>query len=206
VGANRPHSGPDQRLDVTFIASAPDLARCPEPDGPEIAFAGRSNAGKSSALNRLTGNRHTARVSKTPGRTQLLNFFGVAGGGRFVDLPGYGYAKAARSSQQAWQRNVNEFLSRRDALTAIVLVTDIRHPGQPYDLELLEWADASELPLLLLLSKADKLKRNAQNKALQAALKATRDMPLVQVQLFSAQSGLGKDAVIDILRGWLQPE
>lgn len=192
-------------MNMQFIASAPGLAQAPAPDGPEVAFAGRSNAGKSSVLNQLTGSRLTAKVSKTPGRTQLLNFFAVAGGGRVVDLPGYGYAKAARSSQQTWQRNVNEFLSQREALTAVVLVTDIRHPGQPYDLELLEWAHASELPLLLLLNKADKLKRNAQNQALQAMRKATAHMPLVQVQLFSAQSGLGKDAVMQILRSWLQP-
>ena len=196
----------EQRMDMQFIASAPGLAQCPAPDGPEVAFAGRSNAGKSSVLNRLTGSRHTAKVSKTPGRTQLLNFFAVADGGRVVDLPGYGYAKAARSAQQAWQRKVNEFLSEREALAAVVLVTDIRHPGQPYDLELLEWANASELPLLLLLNKADKLKRNAQNQALQAMRKATAHMPLVQVQLFSAQSGLGKEAVMEILRAWLQPE
>ena len=196
----------EQRMDMQFIASAPGLAQCPAPDGPEVAFAGRSNAGKSSVLNRLTGSRHTAKVSKTPGRTQLLNFFAVADGGRVVDLPGYGFAKAARSAQQAWQRNVNEFLSEREALAAVVLVTDIRHPGQPYDLELLEWANASELPLLLLLNKADKLKRNAQNQALQAMRNATAHMPLVQVQLFSAQSGLGKEEVMKILRAWLQPE
>lgn len=196
----------EQRIDVEFIASAPALAQCPAVDGPEIAFAGRSNAGKSSVLNQLTGNRHTAKVSKTPGRTQLLNFFAVAGGGRFVDLPGYGYAKATRSAQQAWQRSVNQFLSEREPLTAVVLVSDIRHPGQPYDVELLEWAHASELPLLMLLNKADKLKRNAQNQALRDTLNATTHMPLVEVQLFSAHSGLGKDAVIDTLRGWLQTD
>lgn len=204
MSANRTQAEPDQRLDVEFIASAPGLASAPPADGPEIAFAGRSNAGKSSVLNRLTGSRHTAKVSKTPGRTQLLNFFAVSGGGRLVDLPGYGYAKAGRRAQEAWQRNVNEFLSHREALAAVVLVTDIRHPGQPYDLELLEWAAASELPLLVLLNKADKLKRNAQNQALQAMRAATQHMPLVKVALFSAQSGLGTDPVIEILKTWLQ--
>jgi GTP-binding protein len=196
-------SEPLQRLDVEFIDSAPDLARAPRADGPEVAFAGRSNAGKSSVLNQLTGNRRTAKVSKTPGRTQLLNFFTVAGGGRFVDLPGYGYAKAARSAQQAWQRNVNDFLSRRDALCGVVLVTDIRHPEQPHDVELLAWAAASELPVLVLLNKADKLKRNAQNQALHAMVRAVKDMPLVQIQLFSAHNGLGTNAVIETLRDWL---
>ena len=192
------------RLNMEFIACAPDLRRAPAADGPEVAFAGRSNAGKSSVLNRLTGSRHTAKVSKTPGRTQLLNFFRVAGGGRVVDLPGYGYAKASRSQQEAWQRNVNEFLSHRQPLAAVVLVTDIRHPQQPFDMELLEWANASELPVLLLLNKADKLKRGAQAKALQAAKRATGKMPRVRVELFSAQNGLGTEPVIEVLRHWFE--
>ena len=193
----------DSRLNVAFIASAPDLERCPAPDGVEIAIAGRSNAGKSSVINRLTGSRSTAKVSKTPGRTQLLNFFAVKGGGRLVDLPGYGYAKAGKRAQQAWQRSVNDFLSNRETLGGVVLVTDIRHPGQPFDVELLEWAAASEMPVLVLLNKADKLKRNAQHNALRAMQDALRDMPLAKTELFSAQSGQGCEAVIGILSEWL---
>ena len=165
--SNEDSRTPPDRLNVSFLMSAPTLAKCPLPIGSEIAFAGRSNSGKSSVLNRLTGNRQTARVSKTPGRTQLLNFFDVAGGGRLVDLPGYGYAKAGRKAQQDWQSAVNEYLSYRDNLTAVVLVTDIRHPGQPYDEELINWSVESELPLLILLNKADKLKRGARMNALQ---------------------------------------
>jgi len=97
-----------QRLEVSFLTSSPSLRNCPPPQGPEVAFAGRSNAGKSSVLNRLTGSRQTAKVSKTPGRTRLLNFFAVRAGGRLVDLPGYGYAKAQKSAQAAWQESVNE--------------------------------------------------------------------------------------------------
>jgi GTP-binding protein len=154
----------EQRLELTFLTSAPDLKRCPPPDRPEVAVAGRSNAGKSSVLNRLTGNRQTAKVSKTPGRTQLLNFFDVqrigrrVARGRLVDLPGYGFARAGREAQARWQAAVNRFLSERRSLRAVVLVMDIRHPLQPYDVELIDWAAASELPMLVLLNKADKLK------------------------------------------------
>lgn len=197
--ANKDRGSAD-RLAVRFISSAPTLRQCPRPEGPEIAFAGRSNAGKSSVLNRITGSRSTAKVGKTPGRTRLLNFFAVEGGGRLVDLPGYGYAKAARSAQHEWQASVNDYLSNRDALQALVLVSDIRHPGQPFDKELLEWAAASELPLLILLNKADKLGRNAQAKALKAMERLTEKMPLVDVILFSATSGLGNDATVAWLR------
>ena len=192
--------GSVDRLQVSFLTSAPSLRQCPEPDMPEIAFAGRSNAGKSSVLNRLTGSRQTAKVSKTPGRTQLLNFFSVADGGRLVDLPGYGYAKAARKAQKEWQRSVNDYLSNRDALSAVVLVTDIRHPNQDFDVDLIDWAVASEMPLLVLLNKADKLGRNAQMQALHVLRGAVAEAPLVEVMLFSAQSGLGTDEVVAWVR------
>lgn len=191
------------RLQVSFILSAPTLAKCPRPTGPEVAFAGRSNSGKSSVLNRLTGNRHTAKVSKSPGRTQLLNFFDVKDGGRVVDLPGYGYAKAGRQAQQKWQRAVNEYLSYRDNLTAVVLVTDIRHPDQPYDTELINWSAESELPLLVLLNKADKLKQSARTKALRHVRKTVNRFPHIEVLCFSAFSGLGHREVLTAIAGWL---
>jgi GTP-binding protein len=194
---------PLQRLEVSFLTSAPNLAQCPAPDGPEIAFAGRSNAGKSSVLNQLTGNRRTAKVSKTPGRTQLLNFFEVRGGGRVVDLPGYGYAKAARATQTAWQQSVNEYLSFRDSLCAVVLVSDIRHPGQPFDMDLIQWSVESEIPLLMLLNKADKLKQGARSKALRDAERQFASHPTVQVQCFSAQSGLGHEQAYATIMSWL---
>jgi len=131
------------RLATEFLASAPDLRHCPPGHEPEVALAGRSNAGKSSVLNRLTGNRRTARVSKTPGRTRLINLFQVSGGGRLVDLPGYGYANAARAEQERWQRAVNEFLSFREQLVGVILVSDIRHPGTSFDTELIDWPAAS---------------------------------------------------------------
>jgi GTP-binding protein len=186
---------------VSFLTSAPALRQCP-PAVPEVAFAGRSNAGKSSVLNRLTGSRQTAKVSRTPGRTRLLNFFTVASGGRLVDLPGYGYAKAPRQVQHDWQRSVNQYLSHRDCLNAVVLVTDVRHPHQPFDTELIEWAAASKLPLLVLLNKADKFKRNPQLQALRTMEQETAEMPQVKVSLFSAQSGLGSDAAV----GWVREQ
>ena len=194
------------RIHVTFATSAARLAQCPDPQGPEIAFAGRSNAGKSSVLNRLTGSRRTAKVSKQPGRTQLLNFFDVAGGGRLVDLPGYGYARAEKAAQAAWQRTVNEYLSHREALSGVVLVMDIRHPLQPFDIELIEWAAPSELPLHILLNKADKLKRGAQGKVLQQERNAVAEAPLISVQTFSAQTGQGLPELVATLSDWLSTE
>lgn len=197
------------RLEVTFLISAPDIGHCPPPDRPEVAFAGRSNAGKSSVLNRLTGNRHTAKVSKTPGRTQLLNFFEVqrigrrVGHGRLVDLPGYGFARAGREAQARWQAAVNEFLSQRESLRAVVLVMDIRHPLQPFDQELIDWAAASELPLLVLLNKADKLKYGAQQAALAKVRRHLQKQPHATAQTFSALRGQNVAEVLAILGGWL---
>ena len=192
-----------ERLEATFLTSAPDLKRCPRDDIPEIAFAGRSNAGKSSVLNQITGNIRTAKVSKTPGRTQLLNFFDLKQGGRLVDLPGYGYAKAGKAAQAQWQQSVNNYLSHRENLVALVLVTDIRHPGQPFDEELISWSTASELPMRVLLNKSDKLSRSAQHKALQAFRNAHKQHPLLSVQCFSALKGTGKNELIAQVSEWL---
>ena len=194
-----------ERLDVQFVLSAPTLSGCPAPDTAEVAFAGRSNAGKSSVLNRLTGSRQTARVSKTPGRTRTLNFFAVKEGGRLVDLPGYGYAKAGKAAQASWQRAVNEYLSRRESLTGVVLVMDIRHPLTAFDAEVISWADASAMPLLALLNKADKLKHGARQKTLRAVTGHLSRAPLCRVQLFSARSGIGIPEVLGLLRTWLEP-
>ncbi|NCF32834.1 MAG: YihA family ribosome biogenesis GTP-binding protein [Proteobacteria bacterium] len=192
-----------ERLDATFLTSAPDLRRCPPADTAEVAFAGRSNAGKSSVLNQLTGNRRTAKVSKTPGRTQLLNFFSVRQEGRLVDLPGYGYAKATLNAQQQWQKAVNHYLSYRDSLVGLVLVMDIRHPNQPFDKDLLSWAQESGLPIHILLNKADKLGRNAQQKALSQLQRAYADHPTASMQCFSAAKGSGKGQLMELLLQWL---
>lgn len=194
------------RLEVSFLTSAPSLRNCPPPQGPEVAFAGRSNAGKSSVLNRLTGSRQTAKVSKTPGRTRLLNFFAVREGGCLVDLPGYGYAKAQKSTQVAWQESVNEYLSYRENLVAVVLVMDIRHPLQSSDTQLLDWAHDSGIPVRVLLNKADKLKHGARQNALRDVQRALAGNPFAVVQSFSASSGLGHAELLETLKDWLSTE
>jgi GTP-binding protein len=195
-----------ERLDATFLDSAPDLKRCPKDSELEVAFAGRSNAGKSSVLNQITGNKRMAKVSKTPGRTRLINFFTLQRGGRLVDLPGYGYAKASKTAQSTWQHSVNNYLSNRDNLVGLVLVTDIRHPGQPYDEELLRWSADSELPICVLLNKADKLSFSAQQKALQAFKHAHADHPQLTLLCFSASKGTGKADLIEQITNWLANE
>ena len=192
-----------ERLDATFLTSAPDLKRCPRDDVLEVAFAGRSNSGKSSVLNQITGNRRMAKVSKTPGRTRLLNFFDLRTGGRLVDLPGYGYAKAGKAAQAEWQRAVNNYLSHRDNLVALVLVMDIRHPNQAYDQELLDWSAASGLPVRVLLNKADKLSSAKQQKAVTEFKRAYPKHPTLSVQAFSALRGKGKVELIATLLKWL---
>lgn len=192
------------RIHAEFLLSAPSLKQCPEGDRPEMAFAGRSNAGKSSVLNQITGNRRMAKVSKTPGRTQLLNFFDVQTGGRLVDLPGYGYAKATKSAQSQWQQAVNNYLSKRDPLAGVVLVTDIRHPGQQFDEDIIAWARASELPIRVLLNKADKLSKNKQMQAMAAFRKQHRDHATMTAQLFSALKGTGTDELVAYIKEILE--
>ena len=193
-------NAPPRPLAATFLASADRLATCPADDAPEAVFVGRSNAGKSSALNRLAGQRNLARVSKTPGRTQLINFFTVADGGRLVDLPGYGYARASKTRREAWGRAVDEYLHQRPNVAGVVLVMDIRHPLRPADEHMIAWSEAAGKPLLALLSKADKLKRGAREQARRAV--AAR-MPNAKVVPFSAPTGLGAAEVLATVREWL---
>ncbi|MEM1433267.1 MAG: ribosome biogenesis GTP-binding protein YihA/YsxC [Pseudomonadota bacterium] len=198
-----------ERLTLRFLTSAPDRRQAPSPDQPEIAIAGRSNAGKSSVLNRLSGNRRTAKVSRTPGRTQLLNFFDIVAQGRvrgrLVDLPGYGYAKAARAAQATWQRAVNDYLDQREALIGVILVMDIRHPLQPFDRDLLTWAAGAELPLLVLLNKADKVKQQAQMTTLRDVRGALSTYGAVELDAlcFSALRGQGQPELLARLESWL---
>ena len=192
-------------LRAEFLISAPNLASCPAVAGPEVAFVGRSNAGKSSVLNRLTGTRNLARVSRTPGRTQLINFFDVNGGGRLVDLPGYGYAAAPKQQQEQWQRHIDDYLSNRPPLAGVVLIMDSRHPLKESDQILIDWARQSAMPLLILLNKVDKLGKNARQKTLS---QVTRQLPqdaTMTTLLFSAQNGDGLDQALQHIRIWLQP-
>lgn len=169
-----------------------------------MAFAGRSNAGKSSVLNQITGNKSLAKVSKTPGRTQMINFFETNIGGRLVDLPGYGYAKSSKSSQAQWQRAVNEYLSFRENLQGLILVMDIRHPNQDYDLEILTWAKQSNLAVHILLNKSDKLSNNKKLDVLYKTRDKYSDYQNTSIQTFSALKGQGKEELIKTVTQWLQ--
>ncbi|WP_353980721.1 ribosome biogenesis GTP-binding protein YihA/YsxC [Salinicola endophyticus] len=189
-----------------FLISAPKLALCPPDDGVEIAFAGRSNAGKSSAINALTQQNALARTSKTPGRTQLINFFGLENGDtlRLVDLPGYGYAKVPEAMKKEWQSHLADYLRRRSGLAGLILLMDVRHPLSDFDIQLLELADARELPVHILLTKADKLKQGPAKASLQQVKRQLAEWEdLVSVQLFSALKRQGLDQTYAVMDRWL---
>lgn len=189
---------------ATFMLSVGNLTQLPPDTGAEVAFVGRSNAGKSSVLNRLTENKSLARVSKTPGRTQHINLFAIDPDHRLADLPGYGYAKVAMEVKKAWEEKLDAYLRSRDSLQGLILVMDIRHPLKPFDLQMLEWSGHSQLPLHILLNKADKLSFNTQKQTLLQTKKVIQrygdDM---SVQLFSAMNKTGLDELKDRLDGWL---
>lgn len=187
-----------------FLTSAATRAQCPVDEGLEIAFCGRSNAGKSSAINTLTGQKSLARTSKTPGRTQLINFFALSDPAiRLVDLPGYGYARVPMSVKDHWQRHLDDYLTQRACLRGMVLLVDIRHPFKPFDEMMVEWCEASDLPLHILLTKADKLKRGPQQNAVLAARRHLTGR-LTTVQAFSATRKLGLETFRETLAGWLE--
>ncbi|MEH0875373.1 ribosome biogenesis GTP-binding protein YihA/YsxC [Pectobacterium cacticida] len=186
-----------------FIISAPDIHHLATDSGIEVAFAGRSNAGKSSALNTLTNQKNLARTSKTPGRTQLINLFEVAENVRLVDLPGYGYAEVPEQMKIKWQRALGEYLQKRNSLKGLVVLMDIRHPLKDLDQQMIQWAVDVELPVLVLLTKADKLASGARktqlNKVREAILPFMGD---IQVEAFSSLKKLGVDKLQQKLDNW----
>ena len=166
----------------------------PPPGAPEIAFAGRSNAGKSSAINTLTGRRRLAFVSKTPGRTQLINFFALGGGAFLVDLPGYGYADAPEAVRKHWEILVGEYIALRDSLAAVVVVMDARHPLTALDRQLIGWLRDAGRSTHVLLTKSDKLSKQAAQVTLSKARKELADLcPGATAQLFSSLKSEGID-------------
>ena len=187
-----------------FLTSASKLSQCPPDTGWEVAFAGRSNAGKSSAINSLTNNKKLARTSKTPGRTQLLNFFTLTEAQRLVDLPGYGFAKVPQAVKREWTRQLENYLQRRESLRGLILLVDVRHPMQPFDQQMLDWALAASMPVHILLTKADKLKKGpAKSTLLQVRSSLKAHAELVSVQLFSALKHTGHEELISVLNRWL---
>ncbi|ARU96343.1 ribosome biogenesis GTP-binding protein YihA/YsxC [Tatumella citrea] len=186
-----------------FVTSAPDIRHLPTDSGVEVAFAGRSNAGKSSALNTLTNQKSLARTSKTPGRTQLINLFEVADGIRLVDLPGYGYAEVPEEMKLKWQRALAEYLQKRDSLKGLVILMDIRHPMKDLDQQMVQWAVTSHIPVLVLLTKADKLASGARKKQLNTVREMSQAFEGdVQVEYFSSLKKLGVDKLSQKLDDW----
>lgn len=192
-----------------FNKSAAKLQQCPADVGAEVAFAGRSNAGKSSAINTLTNQTKLARISKTPGRTQLINFFDLnVEGTRVVDLPGYGFAKVSLEMKEHWQRHLDDYLQNRQCLRGVVLVMDIRHPMKEFDQMMVSWCQQTGMPLHVLMTKADKLKKGpAQSTVLKLRKQLTEILgDQVTVQKFSSLKKDGVDQLQLRLNDWLLAE
>ncbi len=190
-----------------FLTSAPDIRALPDDSGIEVAFAGRSNAGKSSALNTLTRQNSLARTSKTPGRTQLINTFHLADNKRLIDLPGYGFAKVPLEVKEKWQKSLSEYLIKRKSLKGIVVLMDIRHPLKDLDQQLVHWAVQSGLSVLILLTKADKLSPGPRKKTLLEVRDASMAfMGDVTVEAFSSLNKFGLTELEQVLDRWFSDE
>ncbi|WP_257253237.1 MULTISPECIES: ribosome biogenesis GTP-binding protein YihA/YsxC [unclassified Endozoicomonas] len=198
---SEPRSGLNYRK-AKFLTSAPRLKLCPPDNGREVAFAGRSNAGKSSALNTLVGSK-IARTSKTPGRTQLINYFNIEESIHLVDLPGYGYAKVPEAMKIEWQKHLDDYLTNRESLIGLVLLVDIRHPLKEFDRMMVQWSIESEMPLHILLTKSDKLKSGVAKQALNHLKRELSEYPQISMQLFSALKKTGVDQLAQRLDTWL---
>lgn len=187
-----------------FLISAGKANQFPL-EGMEVAFSGRSNAGKSSALNTLCDNKGLARTSKTPGRTRLVNFFELDEQRRLVDLPGYGFAKVPVAMKKEWENLMTQYLSDQKALNGLVIIMDIRHPLNDYDWQMLEWCNHYKLPAHVLLTKADKIKRGPQQSSKLKTQKLLKDAGVdASVQTFSALKKTGLDELVIKLNEWLE--
>jgi GTP-binding protein len=191
---------------AVFETSVAHPDQLPAPFAPEIAFAGRSNAGKSSAINTLVGHTRLAFVSKTPGRTQLINLFRMRNGAALVDLPGYGYADVPESVRRQWQGLLERYLTQRENLVGLVLIMDARRPFTELDRQMVGWFATTGRPIHCLLTKADKLTRNEQAKAMKAAKEAAATMlGNITLQLFSSLKKTGIEDAERIITPWLEP-
>jgi len=189
-----------------FLISAASVRQFPVDEGAEVAFIGRSNVGKSSALNALTRQKKLARTSKTPGRTQLINFFQLDEQKRLVDLPGYGYAKVSESIRKNWQALIDEYLRKRNSLRGLILLMDIRHPMQPFEIQMISWTNRTKIPVHVLLTKADKLSYGARLNRLQQVRQAVAKLSdHVTVQVFSSLQKIGRDELHKQLDNWFPP-
>lgn len=190
-----------------YTISATQLSELPADTGIEVAFAGRSNAGKSSAINTITDQRALARISKTPGRTQMINFFAIDDDRALVDLPGYGYAKVPEKMKVRWQQTLGKYLETRQALKGLMLMMDIRHPLKEFDIQMVTWANNVKLPVHILLTKSDKFKHGAAMASLHSVETQLKKLNLnAGVQLFSSLKKTGKEQAIAQLDSWFIPE
>jgi GTP-binding protein len=186
-----------------FLLSVNRWNQLPDENSIEIAFAGRSNAGKSSAINTITDNKALCRTSKTPGRTQMINYFSIVPGRHLVDLPGYGYAKVPEKIKLHWQKLLERYLTERNALKGVVIIMDVRHPLTEYDRQMLSWCQRSHMPAHILLTKADKFKRGAgQNILLKVRKSLKAEYPGTTAQLFSALNKTGVEEAQEKLNAW----
>jgi GTP-binding protein len=190
--------------EATFLKSSAKVNQLPEDTGAEVAFAGRSNAGKSSAINCLTGIKQLARTSKTPGRTRLMNCFILQDEAhRLIDLPGYGYAKVSKTMQREWQAHLAHYFQARTSLKGLVVLMDIRHPLMPLDLSMVDWALKRQLPVHVLLTKADKISRSqGQSTLFKVQKNYVAYEGLLSVQTFSSLKRQGLDTLHQVLDGW----
>ena len=193
---------PNPYRSARYVISAHRLNQLPPDSGYEVAFAGRSNAGKSSAINLLTDQKALARTSKTPGRTQQIVLFSIDEERRIADLPGYGYARVPEKLRAHWRHVMQQYFDRRQSLRGVVLVMDIRHPMRAFDEQMLAWCHASGVPCHVLLTKADKLKRGPAQAALMQVSKALPEGSTAQV--FSSRSRAGLEELIDCLNIWYE--
>jgi GTP-binding protein len=190
---------------ATFLLSAADVKQLPPDEGFEVAIVGRSNAGKSSVLNCITQNKKLARVSKTPGRTQQINIFTLDDDRRLMDLPGYGFANAPAKEQRKWEQTINDYFDDRKCLKGLILVMDIRHPFKESDVDMLDFCQHYELPVHILLNKADKLSKGAAKSVMldtEPLISAYGDQ--VSVQVFSALKNIGTKELHSVLDKWYE--
>ena len=184
-----------------FICSSPKHQMCPEPNYPEYAFIGRSNVGKSSLINMLTGRKSLAKTSSTPGKTQLINHFMINDNWYLVDLPGYGFAKSSKKNREKWGEMIHKYLIKRESLMCTFILVDSRHEPQKNDLEFIEWFGINQLPFIIIFTKADKMGKEKLIKNIEKYKSILKEKwsELPQFLVSSSTSGLGKEAVLEMI-------